>query len=135
MSKWKNKLRSYLKTPGFFIAMILVMLSALITFSVLLFLIAYILIKGLPHLSADLFALKYTSENGSLMPALINTVFMTFLSLIVAVPLGIFSLYFWWNIQEKEINLWTLSALQQKHCPVFRLSYTVCSVCCFLYPL
>ena len=73
MSRWKNKLRSYLKTPASFITMLLVMLSALITFTILLFLIAYILIKGIPHLTTDLFALKYTSDNGSLMPALLNT--------------------------------------------------------------
>ncbi|WP_461812222.1 phosphate ABC transporter permease PstA [Faecalimonas sp.] len=94
MSKWKNKLHAYLKTPASFIAMILVMLSAFITFTILLFLIAYILVKGIPHLTADLFAMKYTSENGSLMPALINTLFMTAFSLIIAVPLGIFSAIF-----------------------------------------
>ena len=94
MSRWKNKLRSYLKTPASFITMLLVMLSALITFTILLFLIAYILIKGIPHLTTDLFALKYTSDNGSLMPALLNTLFMTALSLIIAVPLGIFSAIF-----------------------------------------
>jgi phosphate transport system permease protein len=49
------------------------------------------LIKGVPHLSLDLFSLKYTSENVSLFPALINTVTMTFFSLLIAVPLGIFS--------------------------------------------
>ena len=56
--------------------------------------IAYILIKGLPHLTPDLFALKYTSENASLMPALLNTVGMTALSLVIAVPLGIFAAIF-----------------------------------------
>jgi phosphate transport system permease protein len=57
-------------------------------------LIAYILIKGLPHLTPDLFALKYTSENASLMPALLNTIGMTALSLVIAVPLGIFAAIF-----------------------------------------
>ena len=57
----------------------------------LLFLIAYILIKGVPYLTADLFAWEYNSENVSLMPALINTIIMTGLSLIIAGPLGIFA--------------------------------------------
>ncbi|MFQ7210046.1 phosphate ABC transporter permease PstA [Coprococcus phoceensis] len=74
--------------------MLLVMLSAIITFAVLLFLIAYILINGIPHIKPELFALKYTSENGSLFPALINTIIMTALSLIIAVPFGIFSAIF-----------------------------------------
>lgn len=63
--------------------------ASFITMSVLLFLIGYILIKGVPHLSLDLFAWEYNSENVSLLPALINTIFITILSLIIAVPLGI----------------------------------------------
>ena len=89
-----EKLRSYKRTPGSFILMLLVMLSAIITFAVLLFLIAYILINGIQHIKPELFALKYTSENGSLFPALINTIIMTALSLIIAVPFGIFSAIF-----------------------------------------
>ena len=89
-----EKLRSYKRTPGSFILMLLVMLSAIITFAVLLFLIAYILINGIPHIKPELFALKYTSENGSLFPALINTIIMTALSLNIAVPFGIFSAIF-----------------------------------------
>lgn len=89
-----EKLRSYKRTPGSFVLMLLVMLSAIITFAVLLFLIAYILINGIPHIKPELFALKYTSENGSLFPALINTIIMTTLSLIIAVPFGIFSAIF-----------------------------------------
>lgn len=89
-----QKLKSYTKTPGSFIVMLLVMLSAIITFAVLIFLIAYILIHGLPYIKPSLFSLEYSSENASLMPALINTIIMTFLSLIIAVPFGIFSAIF-----------------------------------------
>lgn len=89
-----NKIKSYLKTPASLIMMILVMLSALITFSVLIFLIAYILIHGVPYLKPSLFSLHYSSENASLMPALVNTIIMTLLSLLIAVPLGIFSAIF-----------------------------------------
>lgn len=89
-----EKLRSYKRRPGSFVLMLLVMLSAIITFAVLLFLIAYILINGIPHIKPELFALKYTSENGSLFPALINTIVMILLSLIIAVPFGIFSAIF-----------------------------------------
>ena len=85
-----EKFKSYLKHPGSFLIMLFVMLGALVTFAVLLFLIAYILINGVPHIKPSLFALKYTSENASLTPALINTVIMTLLSLLIAVPFGIF---------------------------------------------
>lgn len=90
----KQKAKSYLKTPGSLLVMLLVMLSAIITFTVLIFLIVYILVHGVPYLNPSLFSLHYNSENASLMPALINTVIMTFFSLLIAVPLGIFSAIF-----------------------------------------
>ena len=70
---------------------LLVRLAALITCAVIFFLVAYILIKGIPYLSPSLFAWEYNTQNVSLMPALINTVIMTALSLLLAAPIGIFS--------------------------------------------
>lgn len=90
----KDRLKTYRKHPGSFLVMLLVMLGALITFSVLLFLIAYILINGVPHIKLSLFEWKYTSENASVVPALVNTIVMTILSLLIAVPFGIFSAIF-----------------------------------------
>ena len=69
----------------------LVFLASFLTFAVLIFLIAYILINGIPNLSPKLFAWKYTTENASMLPAIINTLVMTVCALIVAVPLGIFT--------------------------------------------
>ncbi|MEG2395909.1 MAG: phosphate ABC transporter permease PstA [Oscillospiraceae bacterium] len=69
----------------------IVFASVGITITALTFIIGYILIKGVPHLSLDLFSIKYTSENVSLFPSLINTITMTALSLLIAVPLGVFS--------------------------------------------
>ena len=91
---FKQKIKSYKRTPGSLIVMLLVMLSAILTFTVLIFLIAYILIHGIPYLKPSLFSMNYSSENASLMPALINTIIMTLLSLLIAVPLGIFSAIF-----------------------------------------
>ena len=68
-----------------------VLIAACITFAALLFLIAYILINGIPNLKPSLFALEYNSDNVSLFPALINTLEMTALSLLIAVPLGVFT--------------------------------------------
>ena len=90
----KQKAKSYLKTPGSLLVMLLVMISAILTFTVLIFLIVYILVHGVPYLKPSLFSLHYNSENASLMPALINTIIMTFLSLLIAVPFGIFSAIF-----------------------------------------
>ena len=89
-----KKLKAYMRTPGSMVMMLLVMLSAVFTFAVLIFLIAYVLIQGVPYLKPSLFSFTYSSENASLMPALINTVIMTVLSLLIAVPFGVFSAIF-----------------------------------------
>ena len=65
--------------------------AAVITFAVLLFLIAYILINGIPNLKPSLFEWTYNSDNVSMMPAIITTVQMTLLALVIAVPLGLFT--------------------------------------------
>lgn len=63
--------------------------AALLTILVLGFLIVYILVKGVPHLTPELFAWEYDSENVSMMPALINTLEITVLTLVLAIPCGI----------------------------------------------
>lgn len=73
---------------------VLIYLAAAITFAVLLFLLAYILVNGIPNIQPSLFSLEYNTENASLMPALINTIIMTLLSLVIAIPFGIFSAIF-----------------------------------------
>lgn len=56
---------------------------------ILAFLLIYILVNGVPNLTADLFAWKYTSKNVSMLPSIINTFIITILSLVLAIPLGI----------------------------------------------
>lgn len=68
-----------------------VYLGAAITTAVLLLIIGFILINGIPNLTPSLFEWEYTSENVSLMPALIDTLLMALFSLIMAVPVGIAS--------------------------------------------
>lgn len=65
--------------------------AAGITFCTLLLLLSFILVKGIPHIKISLFSFTYNSENVSLMPALISTVIMTLMSLIIAVPSGVFA--------------------------------------------
>ncbi len=69
----------------------LVWAAAGVSVAVLLLIIGYILVNGLPHIKPSLFALKYNSENVSMLPALVTTVMMTVLALVIAVPLGVFS--------------------------------------------
>lgn len=84
-----QKLRALRRDPLSLLLHLAVVLAALLCTVSVLFLIGYILIKGIPHLSPSLFAWTYTSENVSLMPALVNTLVMVVLSLLFAVPVGI----------------------------------------------
>lgn len=93
-SRLQQRLREYAKSPSSAILAALVMLCTAITFFVLLFLIVFILVKGVTHITPDLFSFTYTTENASLMPALINTLIMTALSLVIAVPIGVASAIF-----------------------------------------
>lgn len=90
-SSFADQMRSYLRHPGSGVLALITLLASVLTFALLVFLVGYILVKGIPYLSADLFSLNYTSENLSLLPSLINTFILTVLSLVIAAPLGIFA--------------------------------------------
>lgn len=84
-------LKQYRKYPFSFLLKMLLWLSALVTMSVVITIVGYILIKGMPNLNMDLFAWKYNTTNLSMTPALINTFIMIVLALLVALPIGVFS--------------------------------------------
>jgi len=85
----KQKLKEYKNSPGSLILYLLTLAAAFVTAGITVAIIIYILIKGVPNLNGDLFEWEYNSENVSMLPAIINTLFMTALSLIFAVPAGI----------------------------------------------
>ena len=65
--------------------------GTILTLLILVSVVGYILVMGIPNISPDLFKWRYTTENVSLLPALVNTILITFISLLLAVPLGIFA--------------------------------------------
>lgn len=89
-----NKIKEYLNHPKSLVLAILIMLCAIITILTVIFIIGYILFKGIPNLNLDLFALKYTSKNQSMLPSIFNTLLLTLLTLIIAIPVGVFSAVF-----------------------------------------
>lgn len=91
MKKIKSAINIYKERPLSFVMFLLVVMSAAVTIGILGFIIFYILINGVPYLKPELFAWKYTSDNCSMMPAIINTLIITILALVFAVPIGIFS--------------------------------------------
>ena len=85
-------MKNYINHPFSLLLRILVILSAIITAGVVLFIIVYILYHGVPNLAMPgLFSWKFTAENQSMMPAIINTVIMIALTLMLAVPIGVFA--------------------------------------------
>lgn len=84
-----QRMREYKRKPLSLVMFILVVLAAAISVIALVFLIVYILVMGVPNLTPDLFAWEYNSDNVSCMPAIINTVVITLLTLVIAVPFGI----------------------------------------------
>lgn len=89
-----DKLRAYLKKPFSLGALVLVLLAAAITVGAVLWVLVYTLVQGVPNLSAGLFEWEYTTENQSMLPALLNTLFIAGTALAVAVPLGVFAAIF-----------------------------------------
>lgn len=88
-SKFDSRWRGLKNNPASLALFILVNLAALLSVLTLAFIVVYIVIRGIPNLSPELFALEYNSENVSMLPALINTVFMAIIALVVALPIGI----------------------------------------------
>ena len=86
-----QRLSGYKRQPLSLFLLIVVCLSALLTVGVLLFLIGYILVNGIPNIKPELFEWEYNTDNVSMLPSMINTLYMTGLTLLMAVPVGVFS--------------------------------------------
>lgn len=69
----------------------LMYLSLFITVSLVLFLIIYVLMQGLPHISWNFLTTKpsYLSENIGILPDILNTVYIIFATLMIVLPLGV----------------------------------------------
>lgn len=88
-SVFAQKWQSLRHRPGSLAWYILVHAGALFSVATLAFIVVYILINGIPNLTPELFSLHYDSENVSMLPALINTLFMAVIALVLALPIGI----------------------------------------------
>lgn len=87
----RDKLRGYKNRPFSLLLLGLVSLAALITVSVFLLIIGYIFVKGIPNINLSLFEWTYNTDNVSMLPSIINTFLITIATLVIAVPIGVFS--------------------------------------------
>lgn len=86
---FKQRMVSYKRKPLSLVMLLLVALAAVLSAAALVFIIVYVLVRGIPNLTPELFALTYNSDNVSCMPSIINTIVLTLLTLLIAVPFGI----------------------------------------------
>ena len=78
------------KASGYdYVVRAVVYLATAITLFVLLFIIWHVVSNGVPHLKPSLFAWKYTTENVSMTPAIINTLIIIAIALTIAIVLGV----------------------------------------------
>ena len=70
---------------------ILIYVLSLLGFAAGGIIIAYILLNGIPNISPSLFEFKYSSQNVSIIPALVTTFLSILISLLVTLPIGIFT--------------------------------------------
>ena len=106
-----QKIKNYSRHPGSLLVFILTVLAAVITVGALAALIIWVLIKGLPNLTPDMFSLTYTTDNQSMLPAMINTVQMVLVALVIAVPFGIGSAIYLVEYAKKGNRFVTLIRL------------------------
>lgn len=89
--KFQSGFRSRLRHPFSLLAFLLTWAAMLLTVAILAFIVLHILINGIPYLSPSLFSPTYTSDNCSVVPALINTLYIVAIALLIGGPVGIFS--------------------------------------------
>ena len=87
----KTFFNDYKKYPLSLALRLIVIFSIGIFVFTFIALVGFVLIKGVVNLRWDMFSLTYTTENHSMMPAIINTFIMIAMTLFIVLPIGIFS--------------------------------------------
>ena len=65
--------------------------AAAVSTLLLVFIVLFILIRGIPHINFNLLFGKSNNSQMTLLPAIVSTGMMLFMSLIIAIPLGVFA--------------------------------------------
>ena len=62
-----------------------------ITLGILIWIVGYVVIKGLPHISWEFLTSEYRGDSTGIFPMIITTIYIIALSLAISAPIGIFS--------------------------------------------
>ena len=79
------------RTMYVWVMRILLWLAALITAALTLFLVGYVLLRGVPNLSWEFISTKpsYLSGSIGILPDILNTVYIVIATLLIVIPLGV----------------------------------------------
>lgn len=83
----------------------LVYFFSLLTFGSLLFIIGYIVINGLASIELSMFSWNYTTDNVSMMPAILTTFMLVFAAILIAGPIGVFTAFYLVEYADKGNKL------------------------------
>lgn len=127
---FRQKMASYKRHPGSLVVLLLTILAAVITVGVLLSPTVYIVVMGVPNIRLSMFAWKYTTENCSMLPSILNTLMMTVLTLVIAVPIGVFSAIYLVEYSNRGSKFqMTLVKIIRMTTETLQESRPLCSVC------
>ncbi len=90
----RDKFRGYVRKPFSLIALLLILAASCLTALAVAWIIVYVFIQGVPYLKPEIFAWRWTYDNLSMMPSLINTLVIAALSLLIAGVIGVFAAIF-----------------------------------------
>ena len=70
---------------------VLMWLATLVTGALTLFIVSYVLIQGIPHISWEFLSTKpsYLTETIGILPDILNTVYIVIATLVIVIPLGV----------------------------------------------
>jgi phosphate transport system permease protein len=69
----------------------LVYFCAVLTTGILVFIVGYIIVNGIGNISWEFLTSSYSKETGGILPMIVTTLYMVGISLVFAVPIGIFT--------------------------------------------
>ena len=69
----------------------LIAISSVLTFAILLWIIISVAIQGISKMKLEMLQLESHTNNLSMLPSIINTLTIIFMSLIVSIPIGVFT--------------------------------------------
>ena len=102
-----------------------------LTAALLLFLLGYVLYKGIPNISWEFLSTKpsHLTERIGILPDILNTVYIVLATLVIVLPLGVGAAIYLTEYAQNSA-WWRPSSTPPRPCPASRPSSMAWWVCC-----